>query len=427
MHPRFVIADTSTLETITGANFVDGLVCSFAGTTVPAHFVSSSEIHCVAPPLMRGLVASVFLIREQWIGQVIDPVGQLEFTYVGAAIEVFDSSPATLSQRGGEQVTVKLSNLGARNVASFMAPKCTFGVVQVAAQMAHAQNRITCTSPGGPVGNVSLEITFDGLGNDTSPVTWTYHEGDHSRSPWTFQRTRPVNVTSYSPVGCPSNGCRGVMVTGMNYFSKDILWNGQESATDLYCHFAAQTFGSPNTVPTSFGFTAGKIIGQQTWITHQERNIPTVSNVLTCSLPTHYEGYHTLEVSNEQSGLSSTSGHVFEFHRPFEVHDLYPLAGTVYGGSTITITGNGFAAPVYCKFGSANAGVATVKSLTEVECTTPQHGAGQVDLRILRHDLTAEGWVQLVCNQLLPSQPCSGPKTHSQRVGFRFRSLLSPG
>jgi hypothetical protein len=90
VHPRFGIADTSTLVTITGANFVEDLVCSFAGHTAPAHYVSSTEIQCVAPALMRGLVASVFLIRESWIGQVIDPVGQLDFSYVGAAIEVYD-------------------------------------------------------------------------------------------------------------------------------------------------------------------------------------------------------------------------------------------------------------------------------------------------------------------------------------------------
>ena len=166
-------------------------------------------------------------------------------------------------------------------------------------------------------------------------------------------------------------------MTGTNYFSKDILYNGQETATDVYCQFAAQTFGSPNSVPTSFGFTAGKITGQQVWITHQERNVPSISNVLACSLPTHYEGFHTLEVSNEQSARPSTSGLVFEFHTPFEVHDLHPLAGTVYGGSTITITGANFAAPLFCKFGSTNMVVATVQSLSQVLCEPPQHAPGQ--------------------------------------------------
>ena len=65
---------------------------------------------------------------------------------------------------------------------------------------------------------------------------------------------------------------------------------------------------------------------------------------------------------------------------------ILPTSGSSNGGTSVTITGTGFAAGATVKFGGTAATNVAVGSSTSITATTPAHAAGAVDVVVTNSD-----------------------------------------
>ena len=65
------------------------------------------------------------------------------------------------------------------------------------------------------------------------------------------------------------------------------------------------------------------------------------------------------------------------------LYSISPTYGPVIGGTTVTLYGENFEHPMYCKFGNGSSVIATVINSTEMTCiSTEVNNATFVDLEI---------------------------------------------
>ena len=65
-----------------------------------------------------------------------------------------------------------------------------------------------------------------------------------------------------------------------------------------------------------------------------------------------------------------------------DVTAVSPNVGTVFGGTTVTITGLNFTGVTEVNFGGTAASSVTVNSPTSITVTSPPHGLGTVDVQV---------------------------------------------
>lgn len=65
-----------------------------------------------------------------------------------------------------------------------------------------------------------------------------------------------------------------------------------------------------------------------------------------------------------------------------KISGMTPVSGPTAGGTSVTLTGSGFATGVSVQFGGIAATSVQVNSATEIRCVTPAHAAGRVDVTL---------------------------------------------
>ena len=161
-----------TYVNVTGAGFsqraalLGYLSCRFNMTSVVAVWVSSSEVHCVAPEHDAGLVTVELTQNEQ---QYTADGTQFEYTHADAHALLPRAGPV----RGGTLVEVHGAGIESPSARGVF---CQFGGADAVAASYESEELLRCVSPaalGASAGAVSLRV----LNNDavyTTSLVFTY-------------------------------------------------------------------------------------------------------------------------------------------------------------------------------------------------------------------------------------------------------------
>ena len=172
-------------------------------------------------------------------------------------------------------------------------------------------------------------------------------------------------------------GALGIItVTGANFVS----------SSELTCRFTATNTKLNDHVYTAHGDGDGDSGGDgdgdgQTYVAAHWAS-PTT---LTCAVPEHPPGVVAFAVSN--NGLDFVeSVESFTFEPAMTISSLYPLSGSIFGGTVLRVKGANFPTdrPLSCSFDRGQTVVpATVLTKREAECHVPRaRAAGRVVVQV---------------------------------------------
>ncbi len=245
-----------------------------------------------------------------------------QFTYLPAPT-VTSVSPNFGPQAGGTSVTITGTDLSGATAVLFGGTTATSYVVNSATQ-------ITATSPAG-TGPVDVRVTTAG---GTSAISGADQ----------FSYLATPTITSISPTAGPQAGGTAVTITGTNFIGTTGVNFGASAAT---------------------GFTVNS------------------ATSITATAPPG-TGTVDIRVSNSVGTSPAVAADQFTYVAAPSVTSISPTAGPTGGGTTVTITGTGFAAAPgtgAVRFGATTA-TYTINSNTQITATAPAGSAGTVDVTV---------------------------------------------
>jgi hypothetical protein len=399
--PNNGIPAGGTVVTVTGTGFVNSanLMCQFAGTSVPATFISATSLSCVAP---AGAGNATFAVSNN------------AQTYVNGGSYLYQAAPTatSISPSSGNPGTVVTVTGG--TYISTGTLTCKFGNTTVAATFVSA-TMVTCVVPAGS-GNVSVATSDNG--QDYGPPT-----------NFLFN----ILPSAISPTNGKSAGFTITVITGSGFvnsaslsckFGANVVSATFINSTDIQCATPAGTNGQLVTVQVSNdGVT---FLGTLNY-TYQDLTLSTVNlnngksagntpltitatsfitgniqcrfsgiivasvaatfvsaSSVTLSTPMGFQNGEqvTVQCTNNDADYS-TNNLNFRF-QDIKTTQLTPTSGAKNGGTTVSLTTNNqnIVTPggvVQCRFGAAtNAALATASSLTanSCNCATPSGLSG---------------------------------------------------
>jgi hypothetical protein len=140
------------------------------------------------------------------------------------------------------------------------------------------------------------------------------------------------------------------------------------------------TTGGTTVTISGTGFAAGATVK---FGTTSATSVNVVgSTTITAVAPAHASGAVNVVVTNP-GGQSATSANGYSYTGGIAaptVSGVSPTSGPTAGGTSVTISGTGFAAGATVTFGGTNATGVVVNNSTTITATTPAHAAGAVDV-----------------------------------------------
>ena len=106
------------------------------------------------------------------------------------------------------------------------------------------------------------------------------------------------------------------------------------------------------------------------------------ATTITASSPAHEAGYQDVTVATPGGTSAVSTADRFKYEPA--ITSVSPVSGTILGGTSVTIHGEGFATSVGAtkfKFGTTLAPTVTCASSSECTAVSPPHEAGAVDVR----------------------------------------------
>ena len=342
--------------------------CSFNVTSVPAVFVSPSEMLCTT----ISETCSVVNVKLSNDGQTYIAAGAY-FTFT--AVTIHSISPVQGPLHGGTIVTI-----ACRSTHLFSAPanaSCEFNDTVELTATARSSCAIVCATPmvqynGEMNHQVFVRVKYNG-GYMDSALLFTYID-------------IPRLVLSQTPLWGPTAGGTAISVL----IQHSLAWY-----TDAFCHFKASR------VP----------------LVH-------VSSPLSMAGPTKYRCiaplYPEPTILNVTVSFSSTylpSAINFEYVLPARIYSLDPTNGQTEGGTRVSLYGSGFSyrssalSLLSCLFNHTRA---TALRITDdhVCCISPPMapGATTIEVTTNEHEYTNDGHVYtFLAKVILNATPRSGP------------------
>ena len=340
-----------TMVAIFGSNFINSnsLICKFGETIVRAPnvvWVSGSQVNCLTPGNGAGVAPRSVVVQvsnnggEDLFGAGPSAGGdEIYYTYYGHAI-VREINPSTASSVGGTPIVV-----AGRNFLFGEDTVCRFGHVVVSATYID-DNTIEClTPPKGLLHGETSAISFEVSNNNK----------DFSNSNTTYEYVDAPAIASFAP---STGSIRGGDVLS---FSGD----GLTSTGSVWCRFQNQMGGDANP--------------------HTVEGVVTVSGSAECAVPNRMSTSTKHSFNKDRTTVLvelstnnydfSTSNSMFTFQSRSRVTRVFPLDGSVLGGTVVAISGVNFAmsssSSLSCKFGSQVV-AATYVSESEIWCTAPE-------------------------------------------------------
>lgn len=319
--PNFDVYTGGAPITISGARFSNATAVSFGGTPAAAfNVVNDSTISATAPAHAVG-VYDVTVANNTGTS----PVSNADkFTFKGPS-EITSVTPNKGGTAGGTSVTIIGANFDVVTSVSFNATPVTSFTINSA-------TKITAIMPPGSVGtgHVRLQNSYGYVSTDTVADEYTYVD--------------VATVTNVSPnIGFPAGGT-SVTVTGTSF-----------------TYATAVTFGGkPGT------------------------NLVVINdNQLTITSPSNPFGIVDIKVVNPAGTSAAVPADQFSYALQPVITSVSPIAGTINGGTLVTVNGNSFSGATGVNFGSTPGTGLTVVNDNQITITSPVHVAGAVDIFVI--------------------------------------------
>ncbi|MFA6363344.1 beta strand repeat-containing protein [Methanoregula sp.] len=330
---------------------------------------------------------------------------QNAYTFAGSP--TFTSiSPLNGTVNGGTTVTITGTNLTGASSVTFNSTAATIVGTSTATS-------ITAITPAHVAGKATVNITtFSGTGGFVATNdAFTFASGP--------------SITSISPLNGTISGGTEVTLRGTNLTGVTLVtfggipatnWSGMSNDTWIQARSPASTAGAVDvtvstlsgsaTSPTKFTYIgvptitsispAAGMANSTTDVTITGTSFTGVTTVtfggavatnmvfvndttITATAPSHVAGAVTVQVNTPNGAGFGT----FTYVAAPTFASISPVNGTVLGGTPVTITGTGFAAPATVTFGSVAATNVNVVSATSITATTPaQTAAGAVNVTV---------------------------------------------
>ena len=316
---------------VSGLNFRKGRsLCSFDTIKVAAEFVSSSEVVCVTPAIVRGVVTlTVVNAEDGHFNPTETSLHDRFFFHFHPPPTVKTIEPTFGPQNGNIAVFVFGDEFAYSDDLS-----CEFGASSPTRATWLSSTRLKCVAPAHHAGNVSLAIRTSANSDAavTNGITFTYNP--------------QFNVTHISPNAASSAGGTIITVHGVG--------------------LSACTSGPSSCWWCRFGSTS------------VQANYKS-STEIQCVTPPHGSGFTTLQVfSMDGSGdrIATADLHSANFNFLPVVTAMASSYTSVLalGSVSMVMNGAGFSTSTQCLFESAaGTSISPVKyrSMVEVECDVP--------------------------------------------------------
>ena len=349
-------------------------------TKVPVAWVSSREVHCVAPEHPAGLVSVELTQNDQQYTS-----GPLHFEY--RDMVAHSIHPRSGPVRGGTEVVVRGASFDAPGALGLF---CSFAGADVVSASFEGEVGVRCiTPPASRAGASAVHLISN------SAITDSFLFFVYATSP---------QVVGVSPAVGPVAGFTLVTITGASI----------PSSVPLVCVFrAVYPLPPPLAVPAVLAFP----------------------NVLQCTSPSFLiPGVYRLDVNFlDSSGAESDSGAGIFFEAQPELHLLAarPSRGLTAGGTLVKLDGTHFSRRsssllvLACRFNTSFVEAIYV-SESEIHCVTPPSPAGMVTLSVTNdhHEYSsthlAFEFFDMHLHAVRPAHGPTGGGTEVRILGERF-------
>ncbi len=316
-----IVSSAGFTLTVSGDNFTSDAVVQWNGATLTTTFVSSTQLTVTVPASLLAAAGTATVTVKESGGASTG----MAFLINAAAPSIVAISPAQGPIMGGTAV-----NITGANFTGVSAVK--FGAASAASFQVNSATSITAVSPAGSAGTVDIQvITASGATAAGSSDQLTY--------------LAPPAVTSISPTTGSTAGGTTVAISGINL---------------------------ANATAVNFGTSAAA-----SFLVNSSTSITAVS-------PAGSAGTVDIRVVTP-GGASAASGadqYIYAVPVP-TVTGLSVAAGSLGGGTTVTITGTNFiTGGTAVNFGNTPATSVQVNSATSITAVAPPESAGTVPVTV---------------------------------------------
>jgi hypothetical protein len=390
-----------TVVTLTGTSLNDATAVRFSGVAATSFsYGGNGELRAVAPPHALGevdiVVEGPYGTSPTWAND--------RYTYVAPGVPVITSMwPASGSEIGGTQIDISGNDLN-------QTTGVRFGATPATSWSLLSPTVIRATAPAHAVGDVY--VTLDSAAGPSPSL---------NPSRFTYTAQPPPGVSGLSPNWGPNNGGNTVTITGVGFTGATRVRFGAADAlsytVDADGKITAVAPAAPTieaavvTVyvttplgtspsgswPSQYTYNGRPIVsslspasgppggGTSVTITGVRlSNITAVkfgttsasftkvsSTTITATAPAHAPGPVTVTVTGINGTSDPSAGSTFTYAGP-TVTSVSPNHGSIAGGYTVVITGNGFTGTTGIRFGSTLAAPSfTVDSDLQITVVVP--------------------------------------------------------
>lgn len=348
-----VTAATPLCEACTAA-----LACRFGMTVVPATLASPTTVRCITPGAVVAGAASVAVTVN---GVDYTAVGSNDQFVFAAPPQVLAVTPRVGSTRGGTTAIVTGHGfVESSKLACRLSTPSGDATYDVPAQLQTMTSIACLIPPVATAGTLLLDVTNNGQQFSDTAVT--------------FKIIEVPLITSLSPVTGTVGGGTTLSLAG----------TGLSPHEKLVCNFLFVDAGvmvpTQGSVASPFAATCTTPPVPPTVLDGilDSGMMPSLVTI-TANITIHLNGVDF----NAAEGVAPWT---FAFHHPVELTAVSPVAGSVAGGTTVTIMSTGVpnTQSLRCKFGDelVPATWLTASALQCVSPPAPQHVAGTVDLSV---------------------------------------------
>ena len=302
--------------TITGSAFVPGMTVTIGGTAVtPANVnVTSGGVAVVVVPAGSGPGAVNVVVNNG--GGTTTLVGGFVYTAASGnpAPGITAVNPNTGSILGGDLITITGSNFVSTPTSK---PTVQFGTGTASNVTVSHAGELTCVTPSGPAGAVTVRV----VNPDGQSVTLA--------SGFTYITPSP-SISGISPSNGPQTIAHSVTITGQNFFPG---------------------------ITVTFGGVSGTV------------TFRTLNQIVVTTPTTAGSGAVTVVVTNV-NGTPPSASTSYTFNPPPTFTSVNPTSGSTAGGTAFTIVGTGFLGTPWVQFAGQFASVSSATS-TQIIGSTP--------------------------------------------------------
>lgn len=384
---------------ITGSGFQTNATVAIGGATCVSPSIASNQILCTTSSHIAGAASVIVSNPDGQNGSLNNG-----YTYV-AGPTVTSVSPSLGAAAGNTAITISGSNFQSGAQVSIGGTSCSV--------TATSSSSISCTTAAHSAGQVSITVTNADLQAGTLSNGYTY--------------IAPPILSSVSPSGGALTGTTLITVSGSGFTSGLAATLGSScgsvnilSGTQFTCttttHSAAvvslsvtDSYGQVVSLPNVYTYEAAPTVtsispstgavGGGTSVTIAGTGFidPTVSiggsncgallssaTQITCTTTGHSAQMVNVVVTNSDNQFG-TESNAFSYQGGPTISSVSPVGGALGGGTTLTITGTGFASGATVALGSANCNVSSTSS-TQIVCATSSSSAGAVNVKVTNPD-----------------------------------------